>query len=703
MAIVPKNLSDAGAIRLAWLVAALVVAVAVFLATLPVSDSDLWYHLAYARQMLQSGSLIADHSVFSVTPASNAIIYCAWVAQLTFHALYELAGLPAIFALRYVVLVGIVVSWIALAQHRGVLGSPWAWGLLVTGVWTMSDAAALKPQLWSVALLSLTVTVYTVWRQAPDTRRAWLALWPLGMLVWVNAHGGFVMGLLFQGCILAGEVVNLGMAAPRRLSQRNVRTVALALALSGVAVFATPYVWDYPLQFFSVTLPAEHLAAVRDYDSIFATEQRPLRYVERGGLLVVIGAAMLWSRRRRSRLDWATLLPVCAFGAAYAVLVRLTPFLAPVLVPLALDALASSSESAGRRQPHPALRPAIVTLLLLMSAYELRASADAMPAGSWRGLGNSYVNPEEEATYLATHYPDADIGNDYNTGGYLLFARWPRSRVFIDARYFPYIDWFSEYLQLESGVAGDTLLQRYPTDVWVVHLGLPHLLQRFRESPEWQTEFVGRSAAVFVRKGRSRAPGRTQFADGVTDIRNLQQALWLMTFALDIGRRDIAEAAVSGYATHHARSGDAPSLSRAQTLLSALDAHSRGDRRAAIDALRVVAPHFGGVANKALAESASAEAEALWRQSRWAEALQLETAALQAVPDSLYVRHNVAVMSWWVETRGLGGSGYAWRQEMQALLNQRAAAAPDLLQGLAQCQQILAGTQVSAPQVYVLR
>lgn len=160
---------------------------------------------------------------------------------------------------------------------------------------------------------------------------------------------------------------------------------------------------------------------------------------------------------------------------------------------------------------------------------------------------------------------------------------------------------------------------------------------------------------------------------------------------------------MSGYADRHARAIDEPSLSRAQTLLSALEAHSRGDRRAAIDGLLVAAPHFGGIANKVLSESASAEADALWRQSRWVEGVQYELHALRAVPESPYLRYNAAVMSWWVESRGLGSAGYAWRQEMQSLLSQRASAPPDLAQGLAQCEQILAGLQSAAPQVYVLK
>jgi hypothetical protein len=94
----PFMWAAAGAVILTTLVA--------ILCAKPVIDSDLWYHMAYGRQILETGSLRLDHTAFSWTPSDNAVIYCAWIAQLLFLTLHDLAGLTGLFVLRYVVVAG---------------------------------------------------------------------------------------------------------------------------------------------------------------------------------------------------------------------------------------------------------------------------------------------------------------------------------------------------------------------------------------------------------------------------------------------------------------------------------------------------------------------------------------------------------------------------------------------------------------------
>jgi hypothetical protein len=60
----------------------------------PLLDGDRFFHLAYARQMLDRHTLILDHTPFSWTPASNHSIYCAWLSELMFLGLTKIAADP---------------------------------------------------------------------------------------------------------------------------------------------------------------------------------------------------------------------------------------------------------------------------------------------------------------------------------------------------------------------------------------------------------------------------------------------------------------------------------------------------------------------------------------------------------------------------------------------------------------------------------
>ena len=69
----------------------------------PIMDGDLWFQMAYARQMLENRTLILDHTAFSWSPTDGSLIYCAWLMQFLLYGLYSLGGLPLFFVFRYVV------------------------------------------------------------------------------------------------------------------------------------------------------------------------------------------------------------------------------------------------------------------------------------------------------------------------------------------------------------------------------------------------------------------------------------------------------------------------------------------------------------------------------------------------------------------------------------------------------------------------
>ena len=80
-----------------------------FMGAGPVTDGDLWWQMAYGRFMVENRTLIPDHSVFSWTFASNTQIYNAWIAELALYWIHAVAGLPGLFALRYLAMMFPVV------------------------------------------------------------------------------------------------------------------------------------------------------------------------------------------------------------------------------------------------------------------------------------------------------------------------------------------------------------------------------------------------------------------------------------------------------------------------------------------------------------------------------------------------------------------------------------------------------------------
>ncbi len=55
----------------------------------PVLDGDLFFHLAYAQQIRDTGSLVPDPTIYSWTPTSRTAIYCSWASELALDAVWR--------------------------------------------------------------------------------------------------------------------------------------------------------------------------------------------------------------------------------------------------------------------------------------------------------------------------------------------------------------------------------------------------------------------------------------------------------------------------------------------------------------------------------------------------------------------------------------------------------------------------------------
>ena len=166
----------------------------------PLQDGDLFWHMAYAEQMLDQGTLIPDHSIYSWMPASNRTIYCAWLAELALLGLWNLFGSAGLFVLRYLVVAGGLAFLWRYAWRLGVGRRPLTvLVLLVVGL-SAKAGTIIKPELFSFLFFGGMVGAYFRARLAVRTGedpRRWLAAVPLLLLVWVNTHGAFLLAAPF--------------------------------------------------------------------------------------------------------------------------------------------------------------------------------------------------------------------------------------------------------------------------------------------------------------------------------------------------------------------------------------------------------------------------------------------------------------------------------------------------------------------------
>jgi hypothetical protein len=209
----------------AWhLIAAGLTLAAFFAATHMRTDADLWGHVRFGLDTLQTWSLPADdpYSFTQDTPWINH----EWLSELQMGLAWKAGGTAGLALLKgSLTFAAFVLIWTALRQvHPGA-----RLGILAVVVFgTVHMWSSLRPQLWT--LVSFAVLCRILVGGSAKSRR-WL---PVLFAVWTNNHGGWIVGI---------GVLTVWAAAKVIAEREPLREWAMVTLLSILATLATPYGW----------------------------------------------------------------------------------------------------------------------------------------------------------------------------------------------------------------------------------------------------------------------------------------------------------------------------------------------------------------------------------------------------------------------------------------------------------------------------
>src|SRR5262245_21452373 len=158
-------------------------------------DFDTWWHLATGRWIATHGS-IPSTDTLSHTVRDHPWINLQWGFDL---GIYLIHGLGGPVALTWVCAAGFALAFtLVFFLVRRPIGDVAAAALVIVGILASQDRFAIRPEMLSFPRLAGVLTVLA------SGRRLWLLV-PL-MVVWVNVHALFVIGVFAIVCAVAGSL-----------------------------------------------------------------------------------------------------------------------------------------------------------------------------------------------------------------------------------------------------------------------------------------------------------------------------------------------------------------------------------------------------------------------------------------------------------------------------------------------------------------
>ena len=442
-------------------------------------DADLWWHLATGRYILDHHT-IPHTDIFSYTKFGTRWYTHEWLSEVVLYSSYQLGTDAALIFLTAACVT--LTIWLLYKQCPG---NPYiVVFILILGATASAITWGTRPQMLTFMLAAWFMLLVEQYRQG----KTW-PLWaiPLTMILWVNVHAGFFMGLGLLGVVLFGDGAArlLDITTKRTLTFAAWRNLALSLMATLAATLLNPngyHMLIYPFD----TLKS---SAMQAYIQEWASPNFHNHSFWPLGMLLLGGAALLvWLRKR---IEITDLLLFFGLGFASLISARHIPLFVVVSVPVIARALQD---------------------------FPLTLQGHSYPLINWGILGVAicavtlrfYTVWERNYEYEITHYPSHAIAyiqhehlyrqhiyNSYNWGGYLI---WKDIPVYIDGRADVYMDAFIEEYLLAYQLRGEWRLplEKYAVDYILVE-SQASFVALLRESPEWHTVYEDDLAIIFTK------------------------------------------------------------------------------------------------------------------------------------------------------------------------------------------------------------
>jgi hypothetical protein len=461
--------------RLSTLAVLASISLGLVLATRPLMEPDLGYHLAYGTELIDHGTIVdQDPSLYTLPAVAAAerpepgpgswydgggryrFANANWLSQALLALVYRLGGAVGLGLLRVALVLALLLLTLGTMVRLGVPPAARAPGLILV-VLASSERFYLRPELPGFLILAVQLLLLTGDR-APDPepgRREPLG-WPAAaglvalQVLAVNAHGFFLLGAGLTLAVLADRLGRLararaGRSPPDPILERSAARLSAVLAGQLAASFVNPWGWRLALLPVQTVLylrahgitrgvtpgvephPWAFMSETHGPFASITDDQRPIAAY---ALLLALGLLGLAIALRRRRWDWL-LLGAGMLLASLAMRRNIAPA-SLVVVPVALAALWSGQ---GASRPWPAAGARLARILGLAAPLGALAVAGWLgsevvtqrywdrPASPQRfGLGTSRLQlPVGAAGWIRDHHPEGRIWSDFYSSSTVRF------------------------------------------------------------------------------------------------------------------------------------------------------------------------------------------------------------------------------------------------------------------------------------------
>jgi hypothetical protein len=455
-------------------------------------DADTGWHIRNGEQILATHTVPRTDS-FSYTRHGEPWYAWEWMYDVAIAAIHHAGGLNGV-----VLFTAGVISFTFALLFRFILRR--SGNLAVAALLTLLATAAAQVHMLArphvLSWLFTLLWVESLLRFAQGQRRALLWLPPL-MLLWVNLHAGFILGLALLGIFAVGSIWDR--------NRQEIAPLVIVFFVCLLTTLLTPYGYRLHVHVYQYLSDSFLMDNIEEFSSP-NFHVSVYRYFELFIPLVIAGAVL--GRARFTAAGFLLLLFSLHAGlyagrnipiAAIIMSLVLGPLITQATYPRWLHSLQDISDSMARleRQLHGHVAAALVmvaSVALVLNGGRIfsRQMLDAH--------FDEKVFPVKAAQFIAQRGIRDHLFSSDTWGAYLIYRLYPETKVYFDDRH----DFYGEAFVKEYGKAIlGSRRWREPLDhyqvKWVLMPVDSPLSSLLRESEDWRAEYDDGLAILFRR------------------------------------------------------------------------------------------------------------------------------------------------------------------------------------------------------------
>ena len=393
-------------------------------------DGDLPRHLLLG-QLIRETSNVPLTDTFSFRTEGFPAIPHEWLSQVIFSIANDIFGLSGVVLLTALI---VTVTWAIVYGVASRRSDHLLITLLVTAIGIGASMIHILPRPHLFTYLFTALWIVLLEQLNKDKPNFWWLL-PILMVVWVNMHGMFVLGIIIWGIYLVGSLLD----NPSRtwLTNPSTKSMLIGGALAILATFLSPSgtnIWE---SIASLGSNAYITSRIPEYQT--ANFHQP----ETWPFILLLTLAIVGFARSANKSSWTDILLASSFAAIALYTSRMIPLFAIVIVPLVARSLSDwitqdfpNSRFSVIEKNFSKLNSSsngIIWLFVLFIGVALifKTGGTVDPQGKGNAFDSRFF-PVEAVTWLNSHPQRGHMFNEFDWGGYLLLNLVPRQQIFMD-------------------------------------------------------------------------------------------------------------------------------------------------------------------------------------------------------------------------------------------------------------------------------